>query len=391
MFWLQGATEINYSCCLISQRICARLPPTGDPPKPTGEQGTPTQPPGTGHHHRSWRRAASRTNVSKLTHMGRHKDTYTYMHCDHQAHSTFYPALAKKQPQEGEITGSATKWGFPTGTLHKPATQQRLRVTCWATDIANIRRETDAPQSALKQAYWAPLCKHSHDNITTALELGLTGASIDSDGEGPAVVRRCVLGDRSRKWGEDGEEAMAIQDAVRHGPAVTGLSLPRGKATHWTAQHGAINVRPSHCAVVMADKRLSGSSHRQSSPDTCVAPRYVQSEGKTLTAEAEPGCCEYSDPQKHNSTQTETNLTLKNIWEEQCRHPDISVLRTPPMPKVFINAIYKKLKSGHICLCRIMTCSFGTLSIFLNIFIMVPIWPLSHPTEFIDWVENTHL
>lgn len=47
------------------------------------------------------------------------------------------------------------------------------------------------------------------------------------------------------------------------GPAVTGLSQPREKATRRAAQRGVINVRPSPSTMVMADKRLSGSSCRR--------------------------------------------------------------------------------------------------------------------------------
>lgn len=164
---------------------------------------------------------------------------------------------------------------------------------------------------------------------------------------------------------------MAIQAAVRHGPAVTGLSPPRGKATHRTAQRGAINVRPGRCAVVMADKRLSGSSHSQPGPDTCVALRYVQSEGRTLTAEEESGCCEYSGPRKHSSTQTETHHTHSETSEKN--NTAFTEATTTPRLKVFITKYCKKkqkkkpLKSGHICLCGIMTRSFGSASIFQNI------------------------
>lgn len=47
MLWLEGATDINCSCCLISPGNSTRFQPTGVPPKPSREQGTPTQPAGT--------------------------------------------------------------------------------------------------------------------------------------------------------------------------------------------------------------------------------------------------------------------------------------------------------------------------------------------------------
>lgn len=118
--------EINYSCCLISRNNSAWFPPTGAPPKPTGEQGTPTQPAGTGrnttaatagkvHHH---------THVSKLTHVPQGR-IHTHTHTQ-GTQSTLNPVSSscQKTASEDEITGSATKWAFPAGTLHKPATEQ---------------------------------------------------------------------------------------------------------------------------------------------------------------------------------------------------------------------------------------------------------------------------
>lgn len=60
---------------------------------------------------------------------------------------------------------------------------------------------------------------------------------------------------------EEGEEAAGCCPS---GPALTGLSQQRGKVTHPTAPRGPINVRPSRCVLVMADKWFSGSSHSQS-------------------------------------------------------------------------------------------------------------------------------
>lgn len=74
----------------------------------------------------------------------------------------------------------------------------------------------------------------------------------------------CPCGRTAKESAEEdkAEEAPSIQTYCPSASAVTGLSQPRGKVTRWTAQWGAINVRPSPRVVVMADKRLSGSSHR---------------------------------------------------------------------------------------------------------------------------------
>lgn len=66
---------------------------------------------------------------------------------------------------------------------------------------------------------------------------------------------------REHRGGQRGG-APSIQTYCPSASAVTGLSQPRGKVTRRTAQWGAINVRPSPRVVVMADKWLSGSSHR---------------------------------------------------------------------------------------------------------------------------------
>lgn len=88
--------------------------------------------------------------------------------------------------------------------------------------------------------------------------------------------RLAMFGDRKR--GRRGRPGRRPSDLP-----VTGLSQPRGKGTHRTARRGPINVRPSPCAAVMADKRLSGSSRGQSTRDTCAARRSVPSEGITPT------------------------------------------------------------------------------------------------------------
>lgn len=76
---------------------------------------------------------------------------------------------------------------------------------------------------------------------------------------------------------EEREEAAGVRAACPSANAVTGLSQPRGKVAR---QQGAINVRPSPSAVVMADKRLSGSSHSQPTPDTRARLCYALSEGE---------------------------------------------------------------------------------------------------------------
>lgn len=149
-----------------------------------------------------------------------------------------------------EAAGDLLSYKYSKQMRHNPLRNKLIEALC-----ANNRTTTS-------QRPWSPRFHGSFDRW-----------------RGPGVGLP-ALKDRDRKRGHPGP--------VRHGPAVTGLSLPRGKATHRTAQRGAINVRPSRCGVVMADKRLSGSSHSQSSPDTCAALRYVQSEGKTPTADAEP-------------------------------------------------------------------------------------------------------
>lgn len=113
--------EINYSCCLISQSNSAWFPPTGAPPKPTG---------GAGHPHTACRdrtqtpqlpQLAECTVISKLTDVQKQGHIHTQgtpSTLDSRSNS------CQKTASEDEITGSATKWGFPTGTLHKPATEQ---------------------------------------------------------------------------------------------------------------------------------------------------------------------------------------------------------------------------------------------------------------------------
>lgn len=109
-------------------------------------------------------------------------------------------------------TGSTIKWGFPTGALQAPSSKS-LRVTCWATNIANMG-ETDASQSTLKQAHRGTLCKQCHSNITT--EAASRAQS----------VRPCLL------W-----------QVYPHCGGVGG----GGGVTEQTAQWGPINIRPSIC------------------------------------------------------------------------------------------------------------------------------------------------
>lgn len=81
-------------------------------------QGTPTQPAGTGHQATSHTagRMHHHTHVSKVTH------TLTHIQGTQSTHST--TQLCQNTALVDEITGVMTKWGFPTGTLHKPAAKQ---------------------------------------------------------------------------------------------------------------------------------------------------------------------------------------------------------------------------------------------------------------------------
>lgn len=168
---------------------------------------------------------------------------------------------------------------FPQG--YSISLQQRkwLRVTCWATNIANSRSETNTSKSTLKQP-----------GIWASWEIGsMAGRGLPMFGDRKSVCRGGGKRRERRHWDS---ELLSVR------PSVTGLSQPRGKVTHRTAQWGAINVRPSPSTVVMADKRLSGSSRSQSTPDTCAALCYVLSEGKTPTRTAEilPGSNLYYNP-----------------------------------------------------------------------------------------------
>lgn len=115
MLWLEGTMEINYSCCLISWSNPARSPPTGDPPKPTGEQGTLTPPPGTGHQHHSWQRAPSHTHTHTHT-SAIHSHTRTYTHTHTRWMSSTLNSLCsscQKNSLRGRDHWLCDKMGFP--------------------------------------------------------------------------------------------------------------------------------------------------------------------------------------------------------------------------------------------------------------------------------------
>lgn len=114
----------------------------------------------------------------------------------------------------------------------------------------------------------------------------------------------CSCGRTAKESAEEdkAEEAPSIQTYCPSASAVTGLSEPRGTITRRTAQWGAINVRPSPRVVVMADKRLSGSSHRH----MCSSVFYQRGGTSTRTAEKQAAAC------------TTTHLTAIHKWS--CRH-----------------------------------------------------------------------
>lgn len=99
----------------------------------------------------------------------------------------------------------------------------------------------------------------THQNKFTKVHFGATSQGLDKvsmrvwiDSDSMAVLYRQ----------EQRVQRMGKEAAVHQALAVTGLSQPRGKGTHLAAQRGTINARPSSCAVVMADKQLSGQSTR---------------------------------------------------------------------------------------------------------------------------------
>lgn len=216
MFWLDGAMEINYSCCLISPSDSAWFPPRGAPPKSTGEQGTPTQSAGTGHKYTPQLPQLAGCTIT-------HAHTGDTMHA--QLSSQLLPNKKKKNPVWRPITGFTTKWGFPEGTLRKPATEQVA-----ACDLLRYKYSKhpmwNTSQSTLKQVQWGHLCKQQCNNNTAAWRIGLMGAQIDGCGLAEVWGRGQSV---QRKMKEEGVEAAGVQATVRQAlPAVTGLSLPGG-------------------------------------------------------------------------------------------------------------------------------------------------------------------
>ena len=193
------------------------------------------------------------------------------------------------------IIGSTTKWGFPTGTLHKPAAE---RVA--AGDPLSYKYSKHLMWNRCIKIHnktsWVSFLVRCN-NITAALKPRLMGVQIDGRGLAEVCPR---LGTGTGHPEEEEEEGGGRGGSGSpSGPAVTGLSQPRGKVTHRTAQRGPINVRPSRGAVVMADKRLSGSSRSQSTRDTCAALCSVLSEGIKPTR---GGSSHYNPPDSQAET-----------------------------------------------------------------------------------------
>lgn len=172
-----------------------------------------------------------------------------------------------------------TKWGFPTGPLHKLATQQMAvcdllsykynKHPMWNRCIAiHIKTSSLSPFRVSFGAAAAAALQRPHGSSDGWLWPG-RGLPIFRDRSGLC---------RGKEEGGGGSRCLG---RCPSGPAVTGLSQPRGKVTHWTAQWGAINVRPGPSTMVMADKWLTGSSRSQRDTRTHTALRYVQSGGKT--------------------------------------------------------------------------------------------------------------
>lgn len=156
--------QINCSCCLISLGNSAWFPPTGAPPKPTGQQGSPTRPAGAGHERHSchsWQSAPSHTHVSKLTHAQTqgHKHKQTNKQTGDTKRTQLSSRLLPKNSLRGRSLAQQQNGVSPQGRSISLQQSEWLRVTCSATNIANIRCETDASQSTFSLT--EELCNNS--------------------------------------------------------------------------------------------------------------------------------------------------------------------------------------------------------------------------------------
>lgn len=129
--------EINYSHCLISWSNSCLVPTHRSSSQSHKRAGHP------------YTACRDRTQTPQLP---QYTITHMQTHKGHQAHSTLFPSLAKKQPRRTRSLALRQNRVSPQG--HSISLQQSkwLRLTRRSTNIANARYETDASQSTLTQA-----------------------------------------------------------------------------------------------------------------------------------------------------------------------------------------------------------------------------------------------